>query len=455
MHHQSKGKMKLMQEKKICVQGKHEGHFFENVLSEVIEKGYLKEMDMERMQMELIQIWTKQIEGFNSGRSSSITETNAKKLLESIYFTLGFRLRGLNDLDDSIILLQEKNLEDLFEEGQTLIRERLESLKEEYKTLQDALLETQNIAYRDTYDRGLAPFFTSYLPEYASQECPANIDYPLSNDKMEKVGMDYMIDYIEKSLLEHSLCLKFKFKEVEEILEGYHKGYRDLLINIFELLLMNAIGRLIVDKDLSSIQLEVLEIKKIQEVLEVLPTPFLNKLLMDKGMEVLEQLDLKSTTMCDYTAQTIAKFVQRIEVAIEEETLDKIFIPCKQEEQAHIQYIAGKRLEDEAFKSLTETIRACEKIEDKIQWIKEKVHHIEDLRDILEADCFFNEEYNTLYEKLEDIEIALLLYSIRVDENDLIDIELDREWFDYLKQYLEHISVSRQEAIKKVAREMI
>ena len=73
---------------------------------------------------------------------------------------------------------------------------------------------------------------------------------------MEKVGIDYMTDYIEKSLLEHSLCLKFK-EEIEAILEGFHKGYRDLLVNIFELVLMNAIGRLILKKDLSSLYLQV------------------------------------------------------------------------------------------------------------------------------------------------------------------------------------------------------
>lgn len=446
----NRGKMELTKEKQICIEDKHEGHLFEIVLSEVTEKGYLKEADMERIQIEMIQLWKQQIEAFNNGRSYSITEANAKRLLESMYFTLGFRFQALEDLDDSITLLKEKSVGELFEEGQSLIKQQFERLKERYEELKLSLIETDNIAYNDTYKQGLEPFFKNYKLEFESQECPSNIDYPLSNDKMEKVGIDYMADYIEKSLLEHSLCLKFK-EEIEAILEGFHKGYRDLLVNIFELVLMNAIGRLILKKDLSSLYLQVSEIEEIEKVLEILPTPLLNNRLMDIGMEVLNQLDLTSDKMKRYTAQTIRKYVPRIELALEDEMLETIFIAQKQEKEANIRYIAGKRLEDEAFKQLTERIRECDKVEDKINWMREKVGHIDDLRDVLEADCIFDEEYQKVYQSLEDMELALLLNSVRIDKNDVTEIEVDREWFKYLKKYLEQMTVERQNAIKDIA----
>ena len=111
--------------------------------------------------------------------------------------------------------------------------------------------------------------------------------------------------------------LKFK-EEIEAILEGFHKGYRDLLVYIFELVLMNAIGRLILKKDLSSLYLQVSEIEEIEKVLEILPTPLLNSRLMDIGMEVLNQLGLTSEKIKGYTAQTIRKYVPRIELALED-----------------------------------------------------------------------------------------------------------------------------------------
>ena len=454
MNQQLNGRMAIMKEKKICVEGSHEGHFFEIVLSEVMESGYLQETDIERIQIEFIEVWKKQIEAFNRGRSSSITETNAKKLLESIYCTLGFRLRVLEDLDESILLFQQKGIEALFREGQELIKERFDQLKEQYQLLKSWLLPTENRAYRDTYDEGLEPFFISYSAEFESQECPADIDYPLSNDKMEKVGIDYMVDYIEKSLLEHSLCQKFKSEEIESLLERYHKGYRELLINIFELVLMNAIGRLIIERDLDSLALGELEVEEIEKKLEILSTPLLRKLLLDKAMEVLERLDLATVEMQAYTAKTIEKYVVRIEVALEDEMLDTIFITSKKKEIQTIKYVAGKKLEDRAFKALTEEIRVCENTEDKIKWIKEQVRHIEDLRDVLEADCLFDEEYTKVYESLEDVEIALLLNTLRIDMNDVMDVEINRQWFDDLKNYLMQMPRKRQETIREVAQRM-
>lgn len=108
-------------------------------------------------------------------------------------------------------------------------------------------------------------------------------------------------------------------------------------------------------------------------------------------------------------------------------------------------------MEDEAFKQLTERIRECDKVEDKINWMREKVGHIDDLRDVLEADCIFDEEYQKVYQSLEDMELALLLNSVRIDKNDVTEIEVDREWFKYLKKYLEQMTVERQNAIKDIA----
>lgn len=47
----------------------------------------------------------------------------------------------------------------------------------------------------------------------------------------------------------------------------------------------------------------------------------------------------------------------------------------------------------EVFKALTEEIRSYKQGEDKVKWIQEKVRHVEDLKDLLEADCLFEEEW--------------------------------------------------------------
>lgn len=441
----------LIKKQKICVEGQNEAHFFGNVFTQIVEKGYITEETLQRIQVELLNLWTEQIEAYNAGKSSSIQEKKAKSLMESIYETLGFRLKALEDLDDSIALIQSHSIKSLFEEGQELIENRYQKLKEEYKILQARLLPTENIAYRDTYDEGLAPFFKFYSPKFESHECPCSIDYPLSNDRMEAVGIDCMVDYIEKSLMEHDLCIKFKPEEIEALLEGYHKGYRDLLINIFDLVLMNVIGRLIVGKDEKGLLLEAEDLKELEGILEVLPTASLEKLLKDKALEVLEKFDLTSLKMKAYTLQTVGKFVSRVEVGLEEDNLDKVFIVVKEEYTQKLEYVGGNRLADSEFKALTEEIRACKTVKDKLYWIKQKVEHAEDLRDILEADCIFEEEYIEIYKSFEDVEIAMLWALFRVDDHDMSEVEVDKEWFNYLKQYLNEMPQERREAILEMS----
>ena len=450
MEKEEESQMELVNKQSICVEGKHEGHFFENVLTEIVEKGYLKEEDIQRIQVELITLWKEQIEAYNRGKSSSITEKKAKRLLESIYHTLGFRLRALNHLDESIDLLQYSGIKALFEEGQNLIEERFKVLKKQYEKLMNRLLPIDNIAYRDTYDEGLAPFFKFYSPKFESQECPGDIDYPLSNDRMELEGIEYMVDYIEKSLLEHELCWKFKIDEIKALLQGYHKGYKELNINIFEMILMNAIGRLIVDKSLERLELEEEDVERIEKELEILPTALLEKKLIEKGMEVLDSLSLTSLEMKNYTIQTIKKYVPRIELILEDETLNKVFVVTQYDERSIIHYQGGHKLSNEAFKTLIEKIRDCQEVEDKIRLIKAEVQHVEDLKDVLEADCLWEQEYGVLYESLEDTEIALLINLLRVDDHDILQMDVDKEWFKYLRQYLESLSLSRQEAISTI-----
>ena len=168
--YKAEDKMEFVKQHKICIEGQHEGHFFENVFSQIVEKGYITQETVQRIQLEMVNLWMEQIEDFNAGKSSSIEEKKAKSLMESIYHTLGFRLKSLKDLDESIDLLKNQSIKSLFQEGQELIQNRYQQLKEEYSTLKSHLIPTENIAYRDTYDKGLAPFFKFYSPKFESHE---------------------------------------------------------------------------------------------------------------------------------------------------------------------------------------------------------------------------------------------------------------------------------------------
>lgn len=451
----SEGEMKLgiIKSRKLKLEKMNEGRLFESIMTCIMERHYMSEEVIGDIQLQTVNCLMEQIELYNAGRSSSISEVKAKKLMESIYATLSFRLEQLEDIDDSITLMQEKPIKELFKEGQEMIKQRFEKLKEEYELLKTKLLPTENKAYRDTYDKGIAPFFESFDVRFGCQDTPCSIDYPLSNDKMEKTGINAMVDYIEKSLLEHRLCWKFDSDEIEQLAKAYHEGADELLINFFELVLMNAIGRRLVEKDLTSLMLQTNDLERIEGKLEILPDEILDKKIQAAGMECLSQLDLADDKMKRYARQTIRKFIPRIEAALEDEVLDKTFIVVNPERSKYIEYRSEEKMSDEAFKALTEEIREAKTVEDKIKWIKEEIHNVEDLRDLFEADCLFDEEFDKVYESLEEIELALLISLNRVDNWGILELDEqeEEEWVSHLRSYLAKLPEKKQKMIYEAA----
>lgn len=430
-------------------------HFFESLIEVGVKEKYLEPEMLQNLQMQLLNLLALKIEKYNAGKSSSIPKKTAEKLMQSIYFTLGFYLKSLEDLDESILLLHTKPLKEMLEEGQRQIEMKVEEVREELQQLERELLLTKNIAYQDTYTKGLAPFFKAYKPEFFSQDMQVSIDYPLSIDDMKGLGIEYVAGYIEKSLLENQLCKKFEPEEIENLLESYEKGYEHLLINIYELVLMNVTGRKLLNYSLEHLMLEEGDLKKLQEKLEIAQN--IEEVFYKAAAESLTELRINSKEMKHYVSLTLGKLLPHIKAVIQEKKLEQIFITKKEEETQFVTYTGGRKLSDEDFKVLTEEIRSCHQLKDKIKCIREKVTHVEDLRDILEADCLYGEEYQGVYNELDAVEIALLLNKELADEFGRICIDEieDKEWKIRLLSYLNRINPEKKGEITNMVMHII
>ena len=77
--------------------------------------------------------------------------------------------------------------------------------KDLLQSVQNNCLVTDVLAYNDTLHGGLSLFFQSYDIDYGTHETQGSIDYPLSNDKMNLTGVDYMLSYLQKLQLENEI----------------------------------------------------------------------------------------------------------------------------------------------------------------------------------------------------------------------------------------------------------
>ena len=443
---------------RIQKEGLSKAHFFEHLIAYIEEKGYLGEEQWQKVQLRLLEILTRQIEIFNKGQSSSIQKQKAEALTASIYFTLGVYFRELEDIDESIEILGKGRLDEAFSEGKRLIHEKVEKCKVLYEEAKATRITTENIAYNDTLGEGLNCFFKSYNEALRAEENCGDIDYPLCIDKMEEIGVLYIEGYLNKILIENRFCKRFDHEgEIDRLLYGYHEGYQHLLMNIFERVLMNVIGNMILGRD--GLRLSEEEATELCNRLKPLEENKLKLVLyqgakMSMTLSKIEEPEAKS-----YVYACVDKWLPIFKRGLEREDMTELFVVDHEKVQKRFSIsVVENKMDDDTFKTLSEHIREVESTSEKLQLIRKHIANIEDLKDLFEADCIYEEEFKEIFSDLSDMEIALLIRYSMMDEFASIDIEQpleeEKEWRKAFAQFMGYMEEKKKQAIVELAKEV-
>jgi hypothetical protein len=326
------------------------------------------------------------------------------------------------------------------------------------KNIQKNRLETTNYAYIDTIDYGIPIFFKEYDIRFASHESesPGSIDYPLAVDEMKLVGIEYLEAYLNTIDLENTFCSYFDISEIEALLKSYNKNSYLLLINIYQFVLTNYLGVILVGKSGTSLNITKEERGYIKGIIENLSEIELKRLFLVASEKIFKELSIEDKILMDYINKTILKLIPEIKNSIRTNALDKTFITIKTLEEELIKYEDGESLDNSTFKNIAEEIRACNKVEDKIRIIKKELHSLNDLVDILSADCIFDDEFIYFFKALEDFEIALLLKYLPNSEVEATDYgtEAEREWHEKLNIYLDSLEYTKKEELIRMSQEI-
>ncbi|MCC5422285.1 hypothetical protein LMP43_00300, partial [Clostridium botulinum] len=125
-----------------------------------------------------------------------------------------------------------------------------------------------------------------------------------------------------------------------------------------------------------------------------------------------------------------------------------VFISFNEEECNEIvEYIDGIKMANSKFKKLTEEIRECFLVEDKILLIKNNIKSLEDLVDMLNADCLFGDEYIAFFKSLSKMEIILLSKYI----SDLsFEYEYEKDLYVEFNKYILSLRKEEQREISEL-----
>lgn len=424
-------------------------HYFQSLLQVLHSNDILNNKELENIQVQILDILRETANYYTKAESYSVRVEVAEQIMLSIYYTIGSFLKGKTSIKEKITLIKENAMKYLFSEGEKVLKIKIEESKELLKNVQKSKLKTSNYAYIDTIDYGIPLFFIEYDSRFAAHEMQGSIDYPLAIDEMELVGIEYISEYLKKIDFENQFCSHFDTYEIENLLKSFDKNSDHILINIFELVLTNYLGCMVLGKRGITLDITDTERRYLKNKLGELKEEEFNEVISRIVEGICQEFNINDINFINYINKTIYKIMPSIKKNIENNKLENTFITFKNEDENLIRYEDGESLENSRFKDITEEIRDCDKVDDKIQIIRKEIHSLRDLVDVLGSDCIFDYEFIEIFKVLDDFEISLLLKYIPNDSVMDVDYgtESDKEWHEKLEEYLDMINEEKKSKI--------
>lgn len=422
--------------------------FFKDVLLYCYKKKRIDENSLGKIYYERMELLKEKLKYYTQDQSTSIMVEKAEDLLQCIDYTIGIYLKTFENIKLVIEELKSISLRQLLENGKNLIDRKIICSKELLQEINKNKLKVNNYSYNDTIDDGLSLFFKEYNPFFAANQTDGSIDYQLCFDDMNCVGVEYINNYLNTLKLENDFCMNFDISEVNNILKSYAKNSEELLINIFELILTNCLGAVICERDLTDLDISSLDRKYIKMKLGNLTLEESKNKIMQYAKECCDILSIKDKELISYVEKSSIQISSSINQGINLDKLENVLLSfIKEEDDQAIHYTDSERMKNSEFKKLSEKIRQCPLVLDKINLINNKIKSLEDLVDMFSAECLFEEEYTVCFKNLSKIQIVLLSSYI---EDTSFEEEYEKEWYNKFIKYIMGLSEKEQNFINEL-----
>ena len=232
-----------------------ETNYFTSLVSKAHEKGLFSDSEVEKIQLNALDLLKHRVGIYNGIDSSSVSSEVAENIMHSNLYTLGVFLKGFN-VDNTIENIKKMNFIDMYNEGLKILYRKVRVAKSLYFRVSKGKINTGNDVYNATIDGGLRGFFKIYNPEFEADKIKITADYPLYNSLIGKFsGIEFIERYLQALCYENDFCGMFDFGKIEELLYRYSSEYKNLVINIFQLVFTECIGCVLVCKDYKELKI--------------------------------------------------------------------------------------------------------------------------------------------------------------------------------------------------------
>ena len=423
--------------------------YFQSLIEQGYSKGLFTDSDIERLQFECLSFLAHQVERYNAGDSSSIRVEKAQDIMASNMFTIGVLLKTYQYPDDAITAIQNEQIAELYQKGRKRIDTMVAATKAIHTKVLQNLADTKNVFYNATIIDGIKGFFKLYYPDYGAHEIHITADYPIYNRLPKLAGIEFIHAYLNAICHENQFCLYFSSADIHHLLCGYEEDYQELLINIYEPVLTAAIGCVLAGTDTHGLDIS-------ENGATYLYSLFSGKtkteifFVIQNAAHELSRIFRFSHVLEMYIQKSLPIIADKIEIAMREQSLDHVFYtPGYPEHRPKLYFSFGDKMDNEQYRKVIKEIMQCRFMQDKIAIIKNQVHSLADLEDILLDADLSREEIKVILHELSLPEIAALLkkYSIMTDIGAIEYREQEQLIRECLNDYISALPQEQREVL--------
>ena len=372
-------------------------------------------------QAETASLLAERIRLYTAGESSSVKEETAFRILGSIHYAINARTASFENPAELALALKESGVHGIYREGIHIVRACFDETKELFQKISENKLAVPLAPYNEMIGTAIPEFFQTYNIEFGAQDTVCSMDYPLAFDDITSTGIFYLNQYLKNLRTETEFCKSFSQREILEALSSYQVKFdfdiTDIPLNLFSVLFDQSVFAALAGNEKGDLSITPEQSLQIANVLSGKKSREIKERINEAVRKMAEPFRIESPGLPGYMHRYQTELTERIIHANEYgNVLNLVLIKGEPPSAGQDQFLDGESMEDEEFSRLMGLIEECAEMKEKIDLINGNIHSSKDFIDLLEADCFYGDEYKKLYASLGNTELAILGKSVFGDE---------------------------------------
>lgn len=306
-----------------------ERNYFKTLIENAYNNQILTDDDMINLQTQLLQLLDERIYRYNGHDSSSIRKEIMEDISNSNIYTISIYLKTFRNPDEAIQSMKKQGLITAYQEGRKKIDKMLKIIRVMHIKVKRNKLNIGNDIYDETIIGGIHGFLKIYDPDFKAQDMKITADYPLYNNLIGKLdGVEFIKEYLNSIYLENTFCKKFSEEKIEYLLYGYSQDYQELIINVFEIVLLEAIACKLAKRNIQDLTISTSELNEIYELFKDKEEINIRNTIIKAYQDIIDEIQL-TDEFKKYIERNIDNIIGMVINAIKQKTLDKLFITQK------------------------------------------------------------------------------------------------------------------------------